>query len=121
MRNFAPYPNNKLKLFPIAESLSKKFMGSFTPICKIELDKKNARLNWTKKMQDWTGCFFLYSDCFFHMKNYHFALADYQQALDLDSDDWDIKSRISRQYSERNFGEIKQLFFKELRLKFILD
>ena len=46
------------------------------------------------------------------MKNYHFALADYQQALDLDSDDWDIKSRISRQYIERKFWGNQTVVFQ---------
>ena len=52
------------------------------------------------------------------MKNYHFALADYQQALDLDKDDWDIKSRISReniQLKPRTFFYIFDIFIVELR------
>ncbi|XP_075265180.1 uncharacterized protein LOC142357428 [Convolutriloba macropyga] len=52
------------------------------------------------------------------MKNYHFALADYQQALDLDKDDWDIKSRISlifnefaiMDYFERRYLEAEEKF-----------
>jgi tetratricopeptide (TPR) repeat protein len=42
----------------------------------------------------------IFSDCFFRQNDFNFALQDYSQALELDPDDENIKSRISVIYNE---------------------
>lgn len=59
--------------------------------------------------------FLIFPDCFFRQNDFNFALQDYCQALDLDPEDENVKSRISVIYNEfgvtayqdKNFSVIK--------------
>ncbi|KAL4219087.1 Tetratricopeptide repeat protein 16 [Mactra antiquata] len=62
-------------------------------------------------------------DCFFRQEEYNFAMQDYQQALELDTNDETIKSRISvihnefgvSAYQEKQFSEAENRFTQAIQ------
>lgn len=46
------------------------------------------------------GLYINRGDCFFRLNELHFALSDYQQALEMDSNDWSVRCRLSVVYNE---------------------
>lgn len=70
---------------------------------------------YTLQVPCYSSVFLIFPDCFFRQNDFNFALQDYCQALDLDPEDENVKSRISVIYNEfgvtayqdKNFSVIK--------------
>ncbi|XP_035684637.1 tetratricopeptide repeat protein 16-like [Branchiostoma floridae] len=66
------------------------------------------------------GLYINRGDCFFRQGDLHFALADYHQALELDPEDWAVRSRIAVVHSEFGVLDYEERNYQESETRFSL-